>query len=81
MKYILFEKPNGIAVPILFPNLHEHKEVAAAISWKVLSAGKLEFINNNIAQCTTGSFSLNIVKDKDRSEIDTTIINDLLAYE
>jgi hypothetical protein len=83
MKYIIFEDGAGIEQPIIFNPINNHDWMAHRFPthWKVISAGKLRFLNNGI-NCTSGSVSLGTKFSWERSDADEKIIkklNDLFS--
>lgn len=43
MKYVIFESPNGFEVPIIFPSLFQHFEIADKFKcYKPISGGEID---------------------------------------
>jgi len=82
-KYIVFDSKIDAEVPILFPSILQHSDIAETFTkkfphYKPLSAGFVSFGDGGAVTCHGDSFSLNIVS---RGAIDAMIIEIFMTKE
>lgn len=76
MKYVVFD--NGLSdVPMVFPGIEKHSDIALRFNWPVLSGGFVRVVNDQVV-CYGESISLNV---KSRPEEDARLIQQFLMPE
>jgi len=86
VKYIIFERPNGLENLVVFDELTSHVDMKNKVNRSVLGAGMIYFGNDCLAgddkgfSIYNGSVSLGISYSKDQTKKDTQIIARLLEF-
>lgn len=73
MKYVLFEDPSGIDRAIIFDEFTNHKDIVEWMPqyWKLKSAGRVSFGDNENVSCVNGSITLGQSFSTEQSDDDT----------
>jgi hypothetical protein len=86
MKYVIFEKPDGLETVRIFDEITDHAHVVQEVlnllpGLKILSAGKYRHFGALGGQCFNGSVGLGIKFDMARSTADTDLVRQFLNFE
>ena len=79
MKYVIFEKPDGLETVRVFDEITDHSQVAAEVlthrpGLKLISAGKLLYGDDGGLYCVSGSTTLKIEYKQKQSIEDTDLL-------